>query len=118
MANYTRYKKLDFGMFEGIEIGLVYAGAGNYIEWFIRKTSHYIEDLEEILSKIPPCKSPGPDIFHIGDLSIIPFFKIYYSLDDYLNQMKNVYNENAMKYFKHEFQIKNLIYLNNLKKPK
>lgn len=110
--------KLNFRMFNGTELGLVYAGASSYIEWIIRETEHYIEDLEEILTTIHKKNSPNKSYFMVGDPKMIPFFDCYNSLDEYLKDIKEMklFNAEYMESCKKEFQIKNLITLNNSKK--
>lgn len=72
-VNYNKTSKLDFGMYKGYDLGIVYIFDPSYIDWCINNIDRfYITDLDELKELEVVNESLDWQYKMIGDPSLIP----------------------------------------------
>ena len=69
---YNKNTKLDFGMYKGYELGIVYVSDPSYIDWCINNIDRfYISDLKELMEYSVINKSLNWEYRMIGEANLV-----------------------------------------------
>lgn len=88
---YHRYRKdskLDFGLYKGIELGIVYAFDPGYIDWCINNIPQfYIEDIEDLISYGVINQDMDWQYRAVGEQSFIPNIDAFDTFEELVETM-------------------------------
>ena len=85
---YNKRSVLDFGMFKGYQLGVVYLFDPAYIDWCINNVDDfYIPDLDELKEIGVYNKSIDWQYKLIGDPSLIPNIDVFTTFDEYIENV-------------------------------
>lgn len=95
-GHYNKDSKLDFGMYKGYELGIVYVFDPSYVDWCINNIDRfYISDLDELKEYGVINEKLDWQYKMIGDPSLIPnidIFDTFQELIDNVNLGEKKYN--------------------------
>lgn len=100
---YSSNTALDFGMYKGYDLGLVYVFDPSYIEWCINNIDEFcITDLEELLQISVLNKNVDWQVRLIGDPSFIPYIDIFSNFKELIENLdlgeeKYSFSEEALR---------------------
>ncbi len=85
---YNKDSKLDFGMYKGYELGIVFVFDPSYIEWCINNIDNFfISDLNELMQYSVYNEELDCRYRMIGDPSLIPYIDVF---DTFQELLENV----------------------------
>lgn len=95
-GRYSKSSKLDFGMYKGYELGIVYLFDPSYVEWCINNIENFcVPDLEELMEYSVQNENLDWHYRMVGDPSLIPNIDFF---DAFEEVVENV-NLGDKKYF-------------------
>jgi hypothetical protein len=86
---YYKNTKLDFGIYKGVELGIVYAFDPGYVDWCINNIySFYVVDLEELIKYGVINQELDWQYKNIGEKDLIPNIDAFDTFEELLNTME------------------------------
>jgi hypothetical protein len=87
-SDYYKNSKLDFGMYKGYELGIVYVFDPPYIEWCIKNIDRfYVADLADLNMLNVINTEIALEVKLTGDSSLIPFIDVFETFQDLLDNV-------------------------------
>jgi hypothetical protein len=102
-GHYNKNSKLDFGMYKGYELGIVYVFDPSYVGWCINNIDRfYISDLNELKEYAVINEKLDWQYKMIGDPSLIPNIDIFETFQELidnvdLGEKKYIFSDETLK---------------------
>ena len=100
---YKKDSKLDFGMYKGYELGVVFIFDPGYINWCINNIDTFcVTDLEELKDYSIINENLNWQYRMIGDPSVIPYIDVFETFQEYCENVrfgdkKFIFSEDTLK---------------------
>lgn len=115
-GHYNKDSKLDFGMYKGYELGIVYVFDPSYVDWCINNIDRfYISDLDELKEFGVINEKLDWQYKMIGDPSLIPNIDIFDTFQELIENVdlgEKKYNFSDETLRKNETKVTNQKYVN------